>query len=167
LNGKQSAAASETGQDLSHQILEWKIERFGWVVWALIILAALAGLLGEGPLSDQVAGEPGSVLWVEYNRFERYQTPTKMTIHVSSDDPHIRLWINYGFMRKIEVTHMDPDPERVEVGSDRYIFPLTLTDRNKETVITVYFKINEAGMMHTEAGLENGPSLRFTQFVYP
>jgi hypothetical protein len=64
----------EIGQDLAHQRLEWKIERVGWILMALLGLPALVGLLGPGPLSSTSAGEKGSPLSVENNRFERYQS---------------------------------------------------------------------------------------------
>lgn len=154
-------------EDLQHQILEWKIERVGWVIWALVLLAGLAGLLGGGPLTESIAGDRTSALWVEYQRFERYQAPTKMVVHVKSPDPQIRLWINYGFVTKVDLTHIDPEPERSEVGANRYTFPANITDKNQDVVLTVYFRANEYGMMHTELGLENGPSVRFSQLVYP
>lgn len=69
----------DIAQDLEHQRREWVIERIGWAIMALILLAALAGLLGSGPLSNARIDHPGSHLSAEYNRFERYQSPTKRT----------------------------------------------------------------------------------------
>jgi hypothetical protein len=163
----RSARNAEIEQDIEHEKREWKIERVGWVIMAVLLLAALAGLLGTGPLSKAVAGDRASSLWVEYHRFERYQSPTKITIHVRSDNPHIRLWINDGFVRMVDLTHIDPEPDHVEAGSTRYTFPMTLTDTDKDIVVTVYFKTNEFGRMNTEIGLEEGPSLSFSQLVYP
>jgi hypothetical protein len=133
----------------------------------VLLLAALAGLLGTGPLSDAREGGPASALWVEYNRFERYQAPTKMVVHLRPMASEARLWINYGFLRRVDLTHIDPEPERVEAGSDRYIFPFTLVRTPEDIIVTFYFKANEFGMMYPEVGLENGPSLRFWQLVYP
>jgi len=157
----------EISQRLKEQAIEWKVERIAWVVMALILLAALAGLLGPGPLSKAVAGDRASALWVEYHRFERYQAPTKLIIHLTPPAREIRLWINYGFMRNVDLEHIDPEPERSEAGADRYSFPFVLNDTKNEIILTVYFKANEFGMLHTEMGLENGPSLRFSQMVYP
>lgn len=167
MSGKRSDGGEVVGEDLMHEKVEWKIERVGWVVWALIILAALAGLLGQGLLSQQIAGDKTSPLWVEYQRFERYQSPTKLVIHATTDQPQMRLWINSGFIKKVEVSHIDPEPERVEVGSDRYVYPIAVTDRNKEVVISIYFKYNESGIRHIELGAENGHTLRFWELVYP
>ena len=42
-------------QDMGFQRTEWVVQRAGWVGMALLILAALVGLLGRGPLSAAVA----------------------------------------------------------------------------------------------------------------
>src|SRR3712207_4138009 len=41
----------EVAEDLTFQRREWAAQRVGWVLLALVIAAALAGLLGRGPLS--------------------------------------------------------------------------------------------------------------------
>jgi len=39
--------------DESFQRNEWRIQRAGWIVWSLVIIAGLIGLLGSGPRSHQ------------------------------------------------------------------------------------------------------------------
>lgn len=41
----------EIEEDLDHQRRCWKLERASWAVMALVLLAAMAGLFGSGPLS--------------------------------------------------------------------------------------------------------------------
>ena len=64
-------------QDLPHERLEWTFEPIGWVVIALVLLAALAGLLGRGPLSRATVGHDGAALRVEYNCLARYQVTNR------------------------------------------------------------------------------------------
>ena len=44
------------------QRLEWRIQRVGWVLWAAIVIAACAGLMGRGPLSATEASAPDGSL---------------------------------------------------------------------------------------------------------
>lgn len=71
-------------QDLKQQQAEWALERVGWVLWTMAISAALAGLLGPGPLSSATAGEEGSPLRVEYRRFDRHEAETLMRVQLGS-----------------------------------------------------------------------------------
>ena len=59
---RREAADLAIREDMRHQRLEWAVERVGWAAVALVLVAALAGLLGHGPLSRATAGEPGSRL---------------------------------------------------------------------------------------------------------
>ena len=47
-------------QDLCQERREWKIQRVGWLLMALMLVAALAGLLGPGPLSSTIAEDSRS-----------------------------------------------------------------------------------------------------------
>ena len=54
----------ELDQDLIFERRTWTVERVAWVIMALVGLAALAGLLGPGPLSETTSGEQGGPLWL-------------------------------------------------------------------------------------------------------
>ena len=56
-------------EDMDFQHKEWIAERWGWRIMALVLLAGLLGLFGQGPLSDKTV-QSGSLL-VQYGRFER------------------------------------------------------------------------------------------------
>jgi len=160
----------EIDQDLPHERLEWRIERVGWIVMALMLLAALVGLLGPGPLSSTTAGEKGSTLWVEYNRFERYQAPAMLRVHLgpgAARDGKARLWLNREYVENIELHHIDPEPESVEVGHDRLIYTFNLPDSTQPTAVTYYLEANKYGRMPLRVGLDAGLQLNFSQFYYP
>jgi hypothetical protein len=49
-------------EDLNFQRREWKIQRAGWVTMALVIIAALLGVFGAGPLSSATIETEGVAL---------------------------------------------------------------------------------------------------------
>jgi hypothetical protein len=157
-------------QDLLHQQREWRIERIGWVVAVLILLAALAGLLGPGPVSSGTAGEKGSALWVEYDRLARYEAPGQLRIHLGPDaarDGKVRLALSRSYIENLEVLHIDPRPERVEATSDRFIYTFNVPEAPQGTAVTYHFEANTFGRNGSILAVEGGPQLHFTQFVYP
>ena len=62
-------------QDIDFQQRSWKVQRVGWGLMVLFVLAGLSGLLGTGPLSNVTDGDEGGPLWLEYQRFGRLQAP--------------------------------------------------------------------------------------------
>jgi hypothetical protein len=171
----QMASGGPEGQfksegDFEHEVVEWRVERVAWVLMLVLILAGLAGLLGSGPLSHAVARASGSALWAEYERFERRNAPSVIVIHLTprtAQGETVRLWFNSGFFRNVNLERIDPQPERMEVGADRYIASFALNEPGGEVLIRVHFEANEIGKMETKLGLEGGPSLHLSQFVYP
>ena len=64
---------------LHHQF--WVLQRFGWLLIVLIVLGAIMGLFGSGLLSQTVAGQQNSALWVEYERFWRMKSPMLVRVY--------------------------------------------------------------------------------------
>ena len=56
----------DIAQDIRSLNRAWKVQRAGWIVIALLLLAALAGLFGSGPVGD--AREEAAALRVDYVR---------------------------------------------------------------------------------------------------
>lgn len=66
-NGQRVA---DFGQNLEYQHREWAVQH-GWVVIAVLILAALAGLAGDGPLSHASIRSADGTLIAGYERIAR------------------------------------------------------------------------------------------------
>jgi hypothetical protein len=160
----------EIDQDFQFQQREWAVEFVGWVVIGLILLAALLGLLGPGPLSNQIAGERGSSLWAEYQRFAHYQSPTTLKLHVKPGNDsvqQVRLWLSHDFIDKIEFKHIEPQPERVESWPNQVVYTFHLPEPDQLAPITFYFEPNDFGPTPISLGLEAGAELQFSQFYFP
>lgn len=167
MSSDRTAHQLQVDQDLKFEKAEWKAERVGWIVMAILLLAGLAGLLGPGPLSARVAGDPASRLWIEYNKFERRESPCKVILHVTPGSTTSRIRFSQDFVRNVQIEHVDPEPERTEAAIDGYSFPFAFRDTRTESVVTVYYRPDKIGTLDTEVTVENGPSVRFSQIVYP
>ena len=153
--------------DLSHERAVWKIEHWGWSVFAAILLAALIGVFGEGPLAR--ARAENTQLAVEYDRFVRYQAPSHFKIHLRNTSPNSMpaLSIARDFLERVEVTHISPEPQRVRLTKDALIYIFDVARTNEDTTIAVQFRPSGYGRGRVQLGLIDGQQLEFTQFSYP
>jgi hypothetical protein len=65
----------EVNADIEFQRRVWRVQRIGWLIIAAVIVAALLGVFGGGPLSR--AAVQGDGLRLEYERFARLQQSTR------------------------------------------------------------------------------------------
>jgi len=160
----------EIDQDLAFARRSWTVQRAGWLAMGIVLVLALAGLLGSGPLSRSEVSVPG-LLRLEYQRFARYQASQTLSAHVApagAGAGGIRLWIDRRFLDDSRVDTITPPPARVEAGGDRlvYVFP---TRRPGEPVTIVFaLQAERIGPRVGRVGLDgNAGVARFRQFVYP
>jgi hypothetical protein len=160
----------ELKQDLEFERLSWSVERVGWVVIAVVALAALAGLFGPGPLSRTTIGEPGGTLWLEYARFGRLGAPLTLRVHAAPNTGRqtaLRLWLSRDYMERVQVEQVTPQPEQVEAGSERLTYTFPLAESSRSTAVTFSLKMDQFGRQRGCIGIVDGPTLCFRQFTYP
>ncbi len=105
-------------QDPAFQRREWLAQRMGWWVLAALVVAAVLGLFGGGPLSAAQAGSRGAPLWIEYERFVRVGAPTRIALHATVPAPagEIRLRIRRSYFEALKIDRMVPEPAAIAIG---------------------------------------------------
>jgi hypothetical protein len=132
---------------------------------ALIVLAALLGLFGNGPLSYATA--EGGALHVEYDRFLRHQAPQQLRLRVeTAEGDRVRVWLSSDYLEHIQIEHIEPRPQRVEVGPDGQTFTFLVADEEPAAIV-LHFVPERVGRLTARVRLAGKEALTFHQFVYP
>ncbi|MES2605445.1 MAG: hypothetical protein V4603_10945 [Pseudomonadota bacterium] len=163
--------AEKTGlcvdEDLCQQEKLWKIERISWGVLLLIVIAALAGLLGHGYLSKRTAGSAEAGFTIEYQRFERHQLQSQFTLQLTPEAVQqgtTRLLVGRDFMREMEITSIEPQPVRNELAGRFLLYEF---DTSAAGAVVFHFLPVGFGSVQLEVGLEARPLQSFPMLVYP
>ena len=156
-------------QDLRFQQRMWDVQRVGWGVIACVLVVALLGLLGSGPLASRTVDSPQGRFRLEYQRFLRQRTPTRIHLFVYlKDQPQqeVRVWCDHTLIEHFEIRQIVPPPAKVETatGSLTYIFPIT----NQIEQLLIIFSLEPEifGLLSGRIGVDDD-SLYFRQLVYP
>jgi hypothetical protein len=155
----------DIAEDIAHQHRVWKIERVAWLLMAAAVIASVVGFTGHGLFSAHTVALPGTGIVVEYERFERNHAQTQFSVQLTAplaDETHIH--VGQGFLGNVEITRIEPEPSRAEVGVDgaTYVFNTKSAGR-----IIVHYKPDGAGSMSLVIGRDAMPPLLLPQFVYP
>lgn len=151
-------------RDAAHQHATWRFERMGWAAMLLVLIAAFAGLWGDGPLGRGQAGAPETAS-LEYDRLVRHQAPTALRFRVAEAGDAVTLWIDRAYIDAFEIQRIVPEPESIEVTSDRLIYRFAA--RPGAAMVTFQVEASHFGPLAGAFGLEGGPAYRFDTFIYP
>ena len=160
----------EVNQDLEFQRKEWRVQRIGWLVILAVIVAALLGAFGRGPLAHGEVTDAASGLRLEYERIARHESPSELVFHiragtVTTND--VRIWLSRSYADGLEIERISPEPESESVTDDRVTYSFLLDDPRREARVTFNLTPDAMGRRQASAGIVNGPTLRFAQFVLP
>ena len=160
----------DINQDMDYQWHEWRIQRIAWVFFGATLLAALLGLLGQGPLSTARIDAPDGSLALDYERIDRANTPTGLTLTLG---PNVapggvaRIFFSRELMDRISVEEVLPEPESVETSVDGVTYAFEVKDASQQASVRLDFTHKLAGLAHGVVRLEDRPELRFDMFVWP
>lgn len=160
----------EVNEDIAHQRLVWRYERVFWVLWALIIVAALLGLLGHGPLSGRTLAPADTALQIHYNRFERYQSESVVTVQVQADaerGPLTRLVIAGDYLQHFQISYIEPPPVEVEAWPGYHVYVFNLPEPNGPVDLIFHLQPISFGNLETTIRLEGRAEQRLSQFIFP
>ncbi len=166
----QDTSGIELDQRLEFQEREWTIQRVGWIVFTLIIVAALLGAFGAGPLSSASAGGEGVGFSVDYQRVVRHQGESRLTIHVNGDQAsagQVEVWLGADYMNTIRVTQISPVPEEVRAADDRLIHVFNVEEPAALITINIDLVPQEMGKLTVDMGIVDGGDVSFNQYSLP
>ena len=149
---------------------EWRILRLGWFCWSAIVLAALAGLLGDGPLSSTTAASEDLSLVVHYDRFVHRHDPCMLKLSITppaGTQDELRLSVDRDYLSNLEIRAIVPEPERTVFGEDKVTMVFPMDGSPSLMSVVIHYSPEPTGKLNGVIRLEGATPVRFWQFVYP
>jgi hypothetical protein len=146
----------------------WRIERITWALMAALLGLALLGLLGPGPLSERVAGDKSGPIWVEYERFARFEAPTVLVVHVRPEpkSQQVHVWLARDYADRLEIEGITPEPASSRITPDGIYYSFDISTDSAEAVATFHIRPRVAGSLGGEVRA-SGTRVSLNQFAYP
>lgn len=154
----------EIEDDAQWQFAEWRVHRVLWVLGALVLLAALLGLLGSGgPFAN--GRTESSDLALRYERFGRRESTSELTVEIGQPAERIDLHLGSAFVDKARIERVSPEPDSTSLTGDGYILSFT-AEPGALTEIRIEYTPDSSGSLPLEIGVA-GQSVDAVSFVYP
>lgn len=160
----------EIDEDPAFERRSQRFERIGIGVMVVLMVAAVLGLLGSGPLGHATVRTEG--LGLDYQRFSRYQSSEPLTLRLDGSAtraPEVRVWLDREYLDGARIEAVLPPPVRVEGAADRVILVFAVAEPERPLTVSLTLQPERLGPVRGRAGLE-GPAaaaVGFRQFVFP
>lgn len=152
----------EIAQDLGYERRALRLRNVFAVVWGLIVVAALLGLFGTGPLSD--ARTSDGPLRAEYERFTRFGTTSELSVAPGGGEGSTNIAVSRAYLHDMVIDDIQPQPEGASVLSDRIVYTF---DVQPPAEVKFFSTFREIGPQKATIWGPDGRRLSYTQFVYP
>lgn len=157
----------ERPDDLRFQEATWRFQRRAWTVMVLILLAALAGLFGGGPLATGTVGQPAGAR-ATYPRTCRMRSGAELVVVAPVDaSGRSRVELPAAFLERFGVLRIEPTPDRVEATEVGQVY--TVGAGPAGGLAPVRFALNplRPGLFRGRVRAGGGAAFEFTTLVFP
>ncbi|HUR23926.1 MAG TPA: hypothetical protein VMZ73_08660 [Acidimicrobiales bacterium] len=135
-----------------------------------VVVAAAAGLFGNGLFSRATRTSADGNLEVAFQRFARSGGRTTLEVSVapgSAQEGEVAVMVSRNYLSRFEIRQVTPEPDSTEPVGDSLAFVFKVGDDRSPLEVELDFMARSAGRLRGSVAIAGGPPLRFSQFVYP
>lgn len=145
-------------------------QRVGQLLLVVVVLAALVGVFGDGPVSTAQRTTASGALTAEYQRFARHQGQSSLHVHVAPaavEQGTATVVLAEDYVTANEVEQVSPQPDAVTAvpGGLAYVFDVD----GRSTSLDVRFDVrpDDVGLLRFGVGVDGDEPLQLWQLIYP
>ena len=157
----------ELEEDMTFQRRNWTAERIAWAIMALVVVAALAGLFGTGPMSRTVIRD-GRGVDIEYERFQRMSSPGLLRLDVAvvrASEGRLSVDLDREFLDTFRLETIRPEP--AATTATRRGMRLSFATAGEHATFYLTVRPTRIGFARPLLAVSNGAPMALSVFVYP
>jgi hypothetical protein len=145
------------------------VHHIGSGLFAAVLLAALIGLMGPGPLSETRRSSTNGTVNVDYQRFVRYQGPVETRLSIAraaTKNGEVQLSLSRAFVEHVELRRIEPEPASQSAGDEFFTYTIRV-ESNAPVKIYLRYKANHYGSLAYRIRVGTEPQVALSHFAFP
>ncbi|MFJ4156644.1 hypothetical protein ACIPZF_17825 [Pseudomonas sp. NPDC089752] len=154
-------------ENMALQRRVWRFERVGWYALVVVILLGLAGVFGNGPLSDAQVSSRDGRLHVDYQRLSRSGTTDSLKIRVQGRAGElVDIQLSGSLFSVASIETLQPQPQLSRSQGDSILLQ---TGSSADGRVTLYLTLRSESVGRLQGQVRTGPAtaVHFSTFLYP
>jgi len=143
----------------------WKIERIGWLVFAIVIVAALLGAFGAGgPVATKVVETREAT--IAHPRVGRWESADELTVRFKSGRETYSVELSPSFAETFQIEDIQPLPARTTIGVRGQMLTFESPGRDGGS-IKLHIRAQSVGMACYEMSVNGAPPTPLSTIILP
>lgn len=159
----------EVNDSASFASSEWRVQRVAWAAMLVVVVAALSGLFGPGPLSHETVASDDGRLRADYLRFARFGSPSALNIIADPDlatGGLLELRVSRDWLERMQVENVLPPPSDVTIAGSELVYAFPVVEPGRRIFVTFEVTPDAIGTASASLGAA-AADVEFAQLVYP
>lgn len=148
----------------------WRLERVSWALMALLLVSALLGVFGGGPVSHARSGSATAVE-LHYDRILRAAAPTEYRLEIQpgfAQGGTVDVHIDQQLVDVMEIASIVPEPESVTAGSGYTAFSFRVdADGRSPAHVVIAFQPATFGRFNGHLAVDGTAPLAVSHLILP
>ena len=148
---------------------EWRFERLGWGMLALILAAGVFGVFGDGVVATASSRSADGAVVLRYGRIIRRDAPAELELRLAAApvaDSVVVISLSEDYLGGMDVERVVPEPILVRASSGRVEHHLLRLAPPRPMVVRFSVRANAIGTRRAAFAVD-GRVLSFRQLVLP
>jgi len=142
----------------------WTAERYAWILFAIVILLALAGLSGGGGYFSRGQVSAGSAE-IDFPRISRWESSDELKITLTEERAVHRIVLQHPFSEYFQIEDVQPQPERLLLAGDAEVMEFA-AEPGRPARATIHVRAVHPGLARYGISVDGAPS-EITTLVLP
>ena len=162
---KEDDFVAALNEPLPFQRREWAVQRLGWTLMGLIILAGALGLFGDGPLAQRTRSNVSLQFDFDWLARRDAQTTWKLWPRTQPVDGLYRVGLDANWAQHFRIHSVQPQLKTARLVDGFWVYEFEARGNSAPIVFNV--EPTRLGTLAGSVRLDGGPALAVTQFIYP
>lgn len=167
-NDEQRSRDYPVKEDMLWQRLEWHIQRFGYAVLVLIVIAGACGAFSKGFLSEQQVSSSDKRLQVEYERFGRRDSNMDISFHLHQlEGDHYQITLSGEQLGDLPIQTLQPQPDEAWSSANTLILRWQRRAGQQDATVWLTVQPQSYGRLPLAVQFDDHSQVKVTSLVYP
>jgi hypothetical protein len=142
------------------------VERVGWILMGVVIVAAAAGLFGVGPLSWATVRQLPDLAEIEYGRFQRQTAPATIRIKTRPRSDGVLIEVDSAFLDAYKISSIWPQPVQSTAVAHGVRFRFDVAEGMPAT-IAFHVSPERMGFFRPKLTIAGAEPVELPVFIFP